>query len=75
MSDFRKWNIEKGNFGHILVCRDEYEKGQPCDYSELLPEEAQAMLSKIAELEAENAKLKLDIKELRETLEDEGVEL
>ena len=26
-------------------------------------------------LEAENAKLKLDIKELRETLEDEGVEL
>jgi len=30
---------------------------------------------RIEELEAENAKLKLDIKELRETLDDEGVEL
>jgi regulator of replication initiation timing len=30
---------------------------------------------RVEELEAENAKLKLDIKELRETLEDEGVEL
>jgi len=50
------------------VCTD-------CGCKHLVWEKLCPYCKRIKELETENANLKLDIKELREMLEDEGVEL
>ena len=35
----RRWNFEATDSG-IMVCRDHHDKGQPCEYERMSPQEA-----------------------------------
>lgn len=32
--DYKRWNFEANEDG-VTVCKDEHDKGQPCEYEEL----------------------------------------
>lgn len=41
---YRRYNFEATDT-HVTVCRDNHEKGQPCEYEELSPYEAVDILN------------------------------
>jgi hypothetical protein len=57
----RRWNFEPGASG-VLVCRNNHDIGQPCEYERMSPQEAvqliEALKSAALQLSRENDSLK-----------------
>ena len=46
---YHRWNFEATDSG-IVVCKNEHEKGHPCEYEELTPKEAIKIIEEMASL-------------------------
>jgi len=58
MIDYHNWNFETDDEG-VNVCKNNHEKGQPCEYEQLNPDET---LKIIDDLRAQLFKAKYEVK-------------